>query len=189
MAKHQYLFVAYHRGDQDRVLPVVDAVRKELEFRAVPIKVWMDVSNLIPGENWDSAISDALKSSVGFLFFVSPQSLQSKWIRRELQIATTTTDRLLIPVILHRQLDMPPELERWQSLDLSGRPAGVFGDAPVFMCCKRKQIVLLINNASQSPHRCPGCLAPCHLPWYRAPHDLSGGLPTATTFSSGWRRS
>ena len=39
-----------------------------------------------------------------------------------------------------------------------------FRDAPVFMCCKRKQIVLSINYASQSPHRCPGCLAPCHLP-------------------------
>jgi predicted nucleotide-binding protein len=122
MAKHQYLFVSYHHGDQDRVLPVVNAVRKELEFRAVPIEVWMDVSNLQPGESWDSAISDALESSVGFLFFVSPRSLQSEWIRRELQIATTTADRLLIPVILHRQLDMPPELATWQYLDLSGRP-------------------------------------------------------------------
>ena len=47
---------------------------------------------------------------------------------------------------------------------------------PCFHVLQTKQIVLSINYASQSPHRCPGCLAPCHLPWYRAPHDLSGGL-------------
>lgn len=121
--KHQHLFISYARGDQDRVLPVVDAVRRELEFRAVPIDVWMDVSNLQPGESWDSVISDALESSVGFLFFVSPRSLQSEWIRRELQIATATTDRLLIPVILHRDLpQMPLQLQTRQWLDLSGRP-------------------------------------------------------------------
>lgn len=124
MTQQHLLFVSYARGDQDRVLPIVDAVRRELEFRAVPIDVWMDVSNLQPGESWDFAISDALESSVGFLFFVSPRSLQSEWIRRELQIATATTDRLLIPVILHRDLPqtMPLALQTRQWLDLSGQP-------------------------------------------------------------------
>lgn len=123
MGKQQNLFVSYARADQERVVPLVDAVRKELEFRALPIQVWMDLSDLQPGENWNSAISDALESSVGFLFFVSPRSLQSDFIRHELQVATTTPDRLLIPVILHRDLEgVPPELKNWQWLDLSGRP-------------------------------------------------------------------
>ena len=51
-----------------------------------------------------------------------------------------------------------------------------YGDAPVFRCFARKQRMLLINHASQSSHRHPGCLAPCHLPWHRAPQDFLGGL-------------
>lgn len=123
--KEQYLFISYARGDQDRVMPVVDAIRQELEFRAVPIKVWMDVSNLQPGESWDSALTDALKSSVGFLFFISPRALQSEWIRHELQIATASEEKLLIPIILHRPPieSMPEALKVRQWVDLSDRPS------------------------------------------------------------------
>lgn len=122
MASQQYLFVSYVSSDQDRVLPLVDAVREELAFRAAPLEVWMDRSNLRPGEAWDVAITQALESSVGFLFFVSPRSLESDWIRRELTIATATKDRLIIPIILQRDLRVPTELQKWQWLDLSGRP-------------------------------------------------------------------
>ena len=106
-------------------MPVVDAVRRELEFRAVPIKVWIDVYNLQPGESWDSALTEALNSSVGFLFFVSPRALQSEWIRHELDIATASADKLLIPIILHRPATelMPRPLMERQWLDLSGRPS------------------------------------------------------------------
>ncbi len=125
MPKQQYLFISYARGDHDRVLPLVEAVRKELEFRALPIQVWMDVSNLQPGESWNAAITAALESSVGGLFFVSPRSLQSEWVRRELQVATTTQTRLVIPVFLHKNLEgAPPELIERQGIDLSGRPTG-----------------------------------------------------------------
>lgn len=124
MSKQQYLFVSYARADQDRVLPFVKAVQKELEFHALPIQVWMDLANLQPGENWSSAISDALEASVGFLFFVSPPALQSEWIRRELEVATKNQDRLVIPVFLHRDLQgAPHQLMEWQGIDLSGRPS------------------------------------------------------------------
>ena len=122
MVRQQYLFVSYASDDLERVIPVVDAVRKELKFRAVPIEVWMDLSILKPGESWPAEISAALEASVGVLFFVSPRSLRSEWIRREIAIATTSTDRLLIPIILHRDLEVPFHMIRYQAFDLSGRP-------------------------------------------------------------------
>ncbi|MDH4338623.1 MAG: nucleotide-binding protein [Candidatus Krumholzibacteria bacterium] len=122
MEKQHYLFVSYARADLDRVVPVVDAVRKELEFRTVPIEVWMDVSNLQPGESWTSAISDALESSVGVLIFLSPQSVQSDLLHREISLASATKDRLLIPIILHQDLQMPFRLQALQYIDLSGQP-------------------------------------------------------------------
>ncbi len=116
------LFISYARSDHDLVASVVEAIEKEIKARDVPIKLWMDVSNLQPGENWNSVLVDALEASVGFLFFVSPRSLKSDWIRHELQIAATSTGKLIIPIILHEVdiHDMPHHLKVRQWLDLSG---------------------------------------------------------------------
>lgn len=113
----RYLFVSYARADLDRVRPLTDAVKRELEFRALPVDLWMDVNDLQPGENWDRAIGDALKSSIGFLFFISRDSLQSNFVRRELEVAATSIDRLIIPVLLDEPIDVPPLLAVYQWLD------------------------------------------------------------------------
>jgi hypothetical protein len=83
-ADKRFLFVSYAKEDLDRVRPLVDAVRQELAFRVLPIELWIDISDLRPGEQWNIAIGEALEASVGFLFFVSPRSLRSDWVRREL---------------------------------------------------------------------------------------------------------
>jgi TIR domain/Predicted nucleotide-binding protein containing TIR-like domain len=121
-ANNRYLFVSYAREDLERVRPLVDAVREELAFRALPVDVWMDISNLRPGEEWNAAIAEALEASIGFLFFLSPRSLRSAWVRREVQIAATASGRLIIPVMLHEPLDVPPILSQWQWLRFVGRP-------------------------------------------------------------------
>ena len=94
----RYLFVSYAREDLDRVRPLVEALKEELAFRALPVDVWMDVSALRPGEQWDVAISEALKASLGLLIFLSPRSLASDWVQREVEIAATAAGRLIIPV-------------------------------------------------------------------------------------------
>jgi predicted nucleotide-binding protein len=123
MGEKQLLFVSYDQADQSRVLMFVDSLRKELAFRAFPIEVWMDIDNLIPGESWEYQIAEALASSVGFIFFVSPKSLQSGRIRQHLQIATKTA-RLLIPVLMQSDrravtppITIPDELAKWQYID------------------------------------------------------------------------
>jgi predicted nucleotide-binding protein len=103
----RYLFFSYAQEDLDRVRPLADAVRKELVRRAVPVELWMDLSNLRPGESWDAVIAEALQASIGFVFFVSPRSLQSQWVRRELEIAEGDSHRLIIPVLLHQSRDLP----------------------------------------------------------------------------------
>jgi ATP-dependent Clp protease adaptor protein ClpS len=121
--KNRYLFVSYARDDLERVRPLVDAVREELALRSLPVGVWMDIANLKPGEQWNAAISEALNAAVGFLFFLSPRSLSSDWVRREVEIAATASDRLIIPVILHEPLDVPPTLASRQWLRFVGRPS------------------------------------------------------------------
>jgi hypothetical protein len=63
------------------------------------------------------------------------------------------------------------------------------GHAPVFMSCFRKDTVVRINYTTQSPHRCTGCLAPCHWQRDRAPQDFSEGIAAAMISASGWRGS
>jgi TIR domain len=121
--KNRYLFVSYARDDLERVRPLVDAVREELALRSLPVSVWMDIANLKPGEQWNAAISEALKAAVGFLFFLSPRSISSDWVRREVEIAATASDRLIIPVILYEPLDVPPTLASRQWLRFVGRPS------------------------------------------------------------------
>ena len=123
MEKQQYLFISYSRADYDRVVPLVDAIREGLERYAVPIKVWMDVTNLQPGGSFASAISDALESSVGVLFFLSRQSVYSERFLKEIHLASKSTDRLLIPIILHRDVKVPFQLDALQYIDLSGQSA------------------------------------------------------------------
>jgi predicted nucleotide-binding protein len=95
-----YLFVSYAHEDVDRVRPLVEAVKIQLITNGVRADVWMDTLDLKPGEAWDATIARALEASCGFLFFVSPYSLKSEWIRKELEVAAKDEDRLLIPVIL-----------------------------------------------------------------------------------------
>jgi predicted nucleotide-binding protein len=121
VADKRYLFVSYARPDLDRVRPLVDAVKEELDFRAIPVDVWMDISHLNPGEAWNVVIREALEASIGFLFFVSPRSMQSDWVRRELEMAAAAPDRLIIPVILYQSPDLPPALAQRQWIDFSGR--------------------------------------------------------------------
>src|SRR5689334_13059236 len=119
MPDKPHLFVSYSRDDFQKVRSVVDAVSDELKARDLPVDVWMDLANLSPGEQWDLAITDALKSSIGFLFFVSPRSIGSDWVRRELEIAASSRERLIIPIILRHSADLPAELALRQWIDLS----------------------------------------------------------------------
>jgi predicted nucleotide-binding protein len=121
VADRPYLFVSYARDDISQVTPIVDAMREELEARALPVEVWTDVTHLQPGESWANAIAEALASAIGFVFFVSRRSLESAWIQRELQSAISKPDRLIFPVVLEGHT-LPASLMQWQALWLTRRP-------------------------------------------------------------------
>jgi len=119
-AQRSYLFVSYSREDLDRVRPVIEATRRELAALGLPVELWVDLASLKPGEVWDVAIADALRSSVGLLFFVSQRSLRSEWVLRELAMSAVASDKLIIPVLLDWPVELPSDLANRQWLDLSG---------------------------------------------------------------------
>ena len=109
-----YVFVAYARQDAAVVQQVVTGLER------AGVKTWLDVDELRPGQQWDAAIGEALRSAIGILVFVSPASMQSAFVRRELQAAAQGTGFLIIPVILEHTDDLPFVLQTRQWIDLSG---------------------------------------------------------------------
>ena len=115
----RYLFVSYARSDLNRALPLVDLVRQELAASTIDVELWMDIANLSPGQSWDGEIAAALRECVGLLVFVSPESMSSGWVGREIGSLLTHDDRLIIPIILEHVPSLPNLLARRQWLDIS----------------------------------------------------------------------
>jgi predicted nucleotide-binding protein len=142
----RYLFVSYSRRDAEVVWPVVEAIGEELALRGLPVRTWMDVNDLRPGEDWAQSITSALQRSVGLLIFVSAHSLHSDWISHEIEVATTTkSDRLILPIRLDDSTLLPLQLAARQAIDLRGPRSVSVRDAAVAVALSVEQH---LQNAS-----------------------------------------
>jgi hypothetical protein len=77
------IFVSYSHEDH----AIVEALTAQL--RAVGVQVWAD-RDVSPGENLALAIGKALEQSDAMIVLVSPKSMKSLWVQRELEYALTS---------------------------------------------------------------------------------------------------
>ena len=87
------VFLSYSRSDR----AFVDRFAGDLG--GAGIEVWCDVDALRGGEEWRTQIIDAIEQSDVFLLFVSPASMHSDNVRRELTVAEEE-DKRIVPVLL-----------------------------------------------------------------------------------------
>jgi len=120
MSKTKHLFVSYSRVDQARVQPFLEVFSQELKKRARGLQVWRDIDALQPGDTFAFTIERALRDAVGLLIFVSQRSMESAWVRRELDAILRLGDRPIFPVLLEPVDDLPSSISQYQWLDLSG---------------------------------------------------------------------
>jgi hypothetical protein len=83
-----FFFVSYRRTDLDRVVPVVEHVRRQ------GWKLWYD-GEIAGGSEWNAVLEQRLAACSGVLLFLSQPAVDSKFVRRELQFA----DSLGKPII------------------------------------------------------------------------------------------
>jgi hypothetical protein len=102
------VFVSYARADAK----TVDAMESQL--RAHGIKLWRDVEGIAGGAKWRDSLVQALGASSAVLLLMSPASLGSKWVRRELEFADGK-DLPIIPVVTEDIA--PPD---WFTLQFGG---------------------------------------------------------------------
>jgi formylglycine-generating enzyme required for sulfatase activity len=89
-----HIFVSYSRKDSNLVERIVDALTGD------DLKPWIDWKSIPKGEVVQREIHQAIEEADVFLFFVSPDSIQSKWCGDEIDHAARNNKRIL-PIVLH----------------------------------------------------------------------------------------
>jgi uncharacterized protein len=97
------LFISYSRHDQR----FVEKVAGQLE--AAGISVWMDIAGIDAGERWRSEITKAIERCRWFLLVISPTSMASPQVAREVILASEK-ERPIVPIIVER-CDVAESLE------------------------------------------------------------------------------
>jgi len=123
------LFVSYSEDDSALIF---DSIVPRLEKNN---EVWTN-KKIDVGENWEQAIYNAIDSSEGIVFLMSPDSIKSEMCLKEIRYALEK-NKIIFPVKVRRNTDMPLELGKRQYIDFS---AGIDED-------KILQLLGSISNA------------------------------------------
>lgn len=106
------VFFSYARAD-------ISIVRRFAEqLRSAGIQVLLDIEFLRPGERFENAILDNVRSADALVFFVSPSSVQSKWVEAELLAFSKESRKAIFPVLISGATysDLPAGLAAYQAL-------------------------------------------------------------------------
>ena len=100
------IFVSYARADKD----FVDSLARDIEEAdRARFDVWTDRADISGGDDWNTAISRAIRGCSQFLIVLSPNSTRSTKVGQELSLADKHEKRI-IP-LMYQPCDIPEEFE------------------------------------------------------------------------------
>jgi molecular chaperone DnaK len=102
-------FFSYCRDDSDFALRLAE------DLKGAGAVVWMDQLDIEPGQEWDSAVEDAVTRCPRMLLILSPASVKSRNVRNEIAFALDE-QKTIIPVLL-QDCTVPLQLRRIQHID------------------------------------------------------------------------
>ena len=88
------IFFSYSRKDRNKV----DWIARQL--KAGGFQIWIDRHDIPGGIEWSDSITTAIKNAEAFILILSPNSIESLEVKKELNTAIQNRIRI-IPVILH----------------------------------------------------------------------------------------
>ena len=110
-----HIFISYSRAD----IQAIDRLAATLKEAA--IEVWIDREGIDGGAKWRTRIVEAIKSASAFVIALSPDSVKSDNVSRELAVAEQT-NKPIVPILL-RPTTIPSDLEytlsQLQRIDLA----------------------------------------------------------------------
>ena len=100
-----FVFISYAHKDSDKVFPIIDQLHKK------GYRIWYD-EGIDPGSEWPEAIAQNLTNATAVILFVSPNSMDSHNVRREVTFSINLR-KLMLSVYLQ-----PTEMSAGMSLQL-----------------------------------------------------------------------
>lgn len=105
--KYQYhgIFLCHTSADK----PFVRKLKKSLEQQGVE-QVWLDDSEIDIGDSLIKKIEEGIKKSKYFGIILSPRSINSNWVKKELEIAFNreiSNDEVVILPLLYEKCELP----------------------------------------------------------------------------------
>src|SRR5438093_13693244 len=93
-------------------------VARELakRLRNEGLDVWESDADILPGDNPAREMADALATADVLLVLVSPDSVKSQWVRREIDYAlgSKRLQNRLLPVVVRSTDDVPWILQKFE---------------------------------------------------------------------------
>ena len=111
------MFISYSHGDED----IVDSLTARLE--GDNINYWRDEKDLLIGDVIERAVSKGIQQARLFLIVLTPTSIESRWVRRELDEAAfeeAEGRKVILPVLAKdlRPTKIPDRLRRFRYVDI-----------------------------------------------------------------------
>lgn len=109
-----HVFISYKRNDP-KLTEFFEFL--ELKLKDKGFEYWND-RHIVPGENWETEIDNAIRECFAFLLLVTQEATKSQYITYEWSTALAR-DKDVIPILLDSEAKLHPKLERTQYLDFS----------------------------------------------------------------------
>lgn len=115
------IFLSYAESDE----AFAKALSSQLARRG--LSVWSPEQEVLPGDNVWLRIGEALKKSKAMVVLVSPESMRSEYVRREIEYALgdPNYEHRVFPVRVRPTNDIPWILRRFKTFDAKGSVAKV----------------------------------------------------------------
>jgi hypothetical protein len=115
------VFLSYSDADRD----FAKRLASHLSRRGCD--VWDPSDRLYPGDNWALKIGRALKESTAMVVLLSPDSVKSEWVRREIEyaIGDRNYEGRVFPVLVRPTEEIPWILQKLGILRASKSPAEI----------------------------------------------------------------
>ena len=87
------IFASYSREDQAQVFPIVDKLRER------GLNIWIDQEGIHGAKLWSQEIVNAIENSKVFILFASAKAFLSKYVTKELALASES-DKHILPIFI-----------------------------------------------------------------------------------------
>ena len=108
------VFISYSERDREAMEKIRNSLRRE------SLTVWTNTTDIQTGEDFQSAIDRGIEQTDNLVYLVSPDSVQSEYVRKEIDYAVSLQKRI-IPVLVRETPpdSLPNALQGVQYIDLT----------------------------------------------------------------------